>query len=132
MSRPLLRRKVVEKHGISLTIAPLTLAQVEEWIAPLEDVVPEKRNIMRAYDLCLNGLNNALEPGEKVWTRERLRDEIDMPLFRELQDQILIISGFKQDPETVPGESAAASANNSPDVPPTSSPSSTSGTSAAA
>ena len=131
-----LRTKPVSRDGATVTIAPLTIDQVEEYVAPLEDLAGEKSAKIRSYELVCHGLNNALADGEPQWTHDRIRKELDLVLFGELQREILEFSGFKLDRKeavAVPGESRAASdAASSPDAAGASSPASTSATSAAA
>ena len=100
-----MRQKTVTYDGASFTISPLTLAQVEQFIAPLPkegDLVREGR--VRAFDLVCWALNNA-QPDEK-WDHERIRQELDPWVFAKLQDEILEFSGLRR---IVPGEKAAAS-----------------------
>lgn len=140
MTSKLRRIKEVTMDGATVRIAPLTLDQIEEYVAPLEEIALERTAKIRAYDLVCHGLNNALVDGEELWTQELLRKDIDLLFFERLQREILEFSGFKLDTNkpvekqavAVPGElSAASDAGNSRDEA-ESSPVSTSATSAAA
>lgn len=132
----IVRTKEVEFEGLKIKIAPLTLEQVEQYVAPLEEIAANGGAAkIRSYDLICNSLNNALQPGEEHWTHERLRAELDMPLYEFLHSQVLEYSGFKliSDKVAVPGESSAVvEQDKSQGVEPENLPASTSGTSAAA
>jgi hypothetical protein len=113
------RTKVVEMDGVKVTIAPMTLEQIEEYIAPLEELEGKTTAKVRVFNLVCNGLNNAMldengnmPPDAKPWTHEMLRHRIDMLLYEKLQREILEFSGFKLEDKDVelPGESNAASA----------------------
>lgn len=134
------RIKKFEMDGVVLPYAPLTLEQVEAYVAPLENIdAAGGAGKIRSYDLICNGLNNALPadaPEADKWTPTRVRAELDLPLFDKLRNEILLLSGFAiqlDDKVAVPGESsAAANADKPQEEVPESSPASTSGTSAAA
>lgn len=118
------RTKQVKMDGAEFTIAPLTLDQIEQYIAPLEDVATQKAiGFRKAYEVVCYGLNNALPEGtpeDQKWTKEKVSKQIDMVLFERLQEEIIEFSGFRLDKEAidkagraaigVPGESSAASA----------------------
>src|SRR5437899_6256311 len=105
-----MRRKIIEQDGETFTISPLTLAQLEEFGAPLSN---EKREIkIRAFDLVCHGLNNALANGAPRWDHDRIRQELDLIMFKRLQDEILEFSGLPvpKSGEPSAGEMAASGA----------------------
>jgi hypothetical protein len=101
------RQKRLEYDGAAFVISPLTIEQVEKFISPLPaDSDNLREGVVRAYDLICWGLNNALRSdpasvGEKQWTHERIRQELDPWLLTKLQDEILEFSGLKR---VIPGE----------------------------
>lgn len=131
-------REIQLPDGPKVKISTLLVDQVEEYIAPLEQIELQKgAGKVRAYAVICHGLNNALPedtPEDERWTPEKLRSAIDLPTFEFLQKEILAFSGFKLDEEAliIPGESNAASAKASSQNVPAGSVLSISGTSAAA
>lgn len=139
-------KEVQLPDGPKIKISTLTVDQVEEYIAPLEQIELQRgAGKIRAYAVICHGLNNALDedvPAEQYWTAEKLRKAIDLPMFEFLQKEILAFSGFQVDEASMkaeenkvdlPGESSAASGKaSSQSVPENSSVVSISGTSAAA
>jgi len=108
MSKKQIRTKVVEMDGASYTIAPLTLEQIDEYVAPLEDVANQNSiGFKKGFQVVCYALNNALPegtPDEERWTDDRVRKEIDLVLFEKLQGEIISFSGFKIDNKPVPGQ----------------------------
>jgi hypothetical protein len=96
------RQKKLEYDGAVFVISPLTIEQVERFISPLpEEGDPLRQGMVRAYDLICWGLNNALRSdpasvGEKQWTHERIRQELDPWVLTKLQQEILAFSGLKK------------------------------------
>lgn len=113
------RKKKVTLDGAEFTIAPLTLDQVDEYVAPLEDIANQKSvGFKKGFQVVAYGLNNALPEGEAQWTEERIKSELDLVIFEHLQNEIIEFSGFKLDKAAiaaagvqvgVPGEQSAAS-----------------------
>jgi hypothetical protein len=98
--------------GAEFIIAPLTLAQVDDFVqTKVDNMKPEELRI-RSYELVCNGLNNALPVtsngnGDIVrWTPDRISKELDLVLYQHLQSEILEFSGLKVAAKT--GESPAA------------------------
>jgi hypothetical protein len=113
-----MRTKVVEikDDEKKYKIGALSLAQVEDYISPLEVVtegitMEKPQAKIKAYDLVCYGLNNALSLEERttenIWTNERVRQELDMVSFRELQLEILKLSGLTIIDEPKLGEAPA-------------------------
>jgi hypothetical protein len=119
-----MRKKVLEYDGQKYTISPLTLSQVDEFIAAIPasaEATPEaisKRNKelqTRAHQVVAWGLDNALEKSAKLeeserWTPARVYDEIDLQTFTELQTEILVFSGLGRK-QLEEGEAKAATIN---------------------
>ena len=107
-----IRKKRIEKDGAEFVIAPLTIEQVEQMIAPLDELQEKKTALAQVYDLVCAGLNNAT-PGVIVddpdtWTPERVRRQLDQVTLAWLQEQILDFSGLRIAKDTPAGESSAA------------------------
>jgi hypothetical protein len=92
-----MRTKTLEYDGTKLTIAPLSLAQVQKFEAEaidldkLSDTEKAAAARKRACEIVAYSLNNA-NPGAAEtdrWTPERCRDEMDQWLLFELQKRIL-------------------------------------------
>ena len=90
----------IENDDKEYKIGAITLEQVEQYIAPIENL--ELRNAkVRAYDLLCMGINNALQYDNPaieqpaLWNQDRVRKELDMVWFEKLQIEILQLSGLK-------------------------------------
>ncbi len=115
------RTRVVAQDGAEFKIAPLTLDQIDEYVAPLGDIADQKKvGFKKGFQVVCFGLNNALPEGSAdtdKWTEERVKNEIDLVMFERLQNEIIEFSGFKLDKTAintagtvgVPGEPNATS-----------------------
>ena len=116
-----MRKKEVKMDNVTIVISPLSVDQVEAYIAPLEEVAANDNHGVvqknRVYKLVLDGINNAMlnDDGEmpedaKPWTRTQLTRRVDVRLLGLLQKTILEFSGFTLNEKQleVPGESNAA------------------------
>jgi hypothetical protein len=93
-----MRTKKVKIDEDEYTVGALTLEQVEEFIAPIEQI-SDTATKARAYELVCFGLNNPNrnknEADVPPWTKERVYKELDLVTFMKLQSEILEISGLK-------------------------------------
>ena len=111
-----LPRKEISNNGATFKIAGLTMAQVKKFAANQKDAKdaapPDTDNAfqIRSYELVCDGLNNALDDGDPIWTATRIDDEVDLVTFDILTREILALSGLKatEDNKT-PGEALAPS-----------------------
>jgi len=105
------RRKTVSIDGAEFTISPLTIEQVEQLVAPAEELQENKSGIVRVYEMICTSLNNAIAGGAspaEPWTPARIKHELDQYTVAWLQDQVLAMSGLRAVAESPTGESIAA------------------------
>ena len=99
----MLHKKTIKiDDSLSFEIAALNLEQVDDFTAPLEG---DEKFKERGYNAIIGALNNALpqlEPSTipapdfpSLWTRERLRREIDLPTYNKLFEEIMMLSGLQ-------------------------------------
>lgn len=110
------RTKKVSIDGAEFTIASLTTEQVEEYLAPLEEMAGGKLVSvkMRVHQIISHALNNVfadddgnLPPDFKPWTPERVRKNLDMVLINTLNTEVIRFSGLTVVEQPV-GEQQAA------------------------
>lgn len=95
------RKKTVEMDGMSVSVAPLTCAQTDEFLATQEEIVSQSDLDVKAksekleklwFKFVVDGMNNA-DPDLKM-TIERLRSEMDKVLASKLKEEIMAMSGI--------------------------------------
>lgn len=116
------RTKTIELDGAAFVIAPLTVAQVEQY---LETPVEQKSELLGRLlprsmcGLIALSLGNAGASGD--WTPERVREEMDLDTVDVLYKEVLLFSRMKlvKSGETMP---AAPEGSPSPEPLPSSQP----------
>jgi hypothetical protein len=103
-----MRIKSISIDNESWEIGALSLAQVEEVVAPLEEITG-KTAMARTNDIVVMGLNNPIRYAAKkagtdvdvtkLWDHERVRTELDLISLPFVKDQILDFSSLKQQAE---------------------------------
>ena len=103
------RVKKVEMDGAEFWIAPLTIAQVEEYVVPPPEGSAVEVYKERTYQMICWSLNNAIDAKgstDPKWDVKMLRQSIDIPLMEFLQGAILDMSGLKMRRVSLPDEEA--------------------------
>jgi len=100
-----MRKKKVTIDDAEFSISPLTLEQVDEFIAQLDKPLDPTADDVKKFKIELEqrarrvvawGLDNALaDDVSERWTPERVYRKLDLKCFAELQDEILSFSNLK-------------------------------------
>lgn len=105
-----MRKKTVSIDGAEFHISSLTVDQVEEIIAPIEEL-DLKSGKARVYQIICHGINNYIQDqktGEELWTPENIGSKLDLVSLPFLKSEILKFSGLNEEEAKKPeGETLA-------------------------
>lgn len=102
------RKKQVVIDGAEFIVGSLSMAYVEEFIKWKPEGKTNEEKVARAYDLVGTSLNSAGFDGGD-WDTEKIKRQIDLVCFDQLQGEILEFNRLKALPQVPPtGEDKAA------------------------
>lgn len=107
------RTKTIELDGAAFVIAPLTVAQVEQYLGtPVDEKMKMLGTLIprSTYELIAASFVNA---GLGEWTPEMVRNQLDLDTVDRLFEEVLKFSRMRL--EKKPGEAQPAMASTSPE-----------------